>query len=225
MSRTAQPRPRRTHRARQRRPTFAKRLRRSALAAFFDPALDRDRDLPHPPVDPGPPFAAAPQRRAGLSDAGKEAAHRSGEHNREPERNKETAEKGERGRRRPELRPSTTAAPLSHRKWDCLTLPELSERRAPRLAIAAHFTLRQSSAYEPISKAAYGIRGNLTVPGEGRPAGSGRPSPFRPQNAVRNEREDRRRVDTRARSGSLEPRAGDVRRVRLLGAGGESRHA
>ena len=109
-----------------------KASRRLALAAFFDPALDRDRDLPHPPVDPGPPFAAAPQRRAGLSDAGKEAAHRSGEHNREPERNKETAEKGERGRRRPELRPSTTAAPLSHRKWDYLTVPEVAEERVPQ---------------------------------------------------------------------------------------------
>jgi hypothetical protein len=131
MSRTAQPRQRRTHRARRRRPTFAKRPRRLAPAAFFDPALDRDRDLPHPPVDAAPLFAAAPQRRAGLLDAGKEAAHRSGEHNREPERNIETAENEERGRRRPELRPSTTAAPLSHRKWDCLTVPEVAERACP----------------------------------------------------------------------------------------------
>src|SRR5437899_1980841 len=89
MSRTAQPRPRRTHRARQRRPTFSKRLERSALAAFFDPTFDRDRDLPYPPVDAAPPLAAAPEGGTEFSDAGEEAAHRSGEHNREAERNQE----------------------------------------------------------------------------------------------------------------------------------------
>ena len=135
-----------------------KASRRSALAAFFDPALDRDRDLLHPPVDSGPPFAAAPQRRAGLSDAGKEAAHRSGEHNREPERNKEPAGKesgaaagrscGPRPRPPRSVTVSGTASPC---------------QRSPKSVSPSwrsrYFTSRQSSAYEPLSNAAYGVRG------------------------------------------------------------------
>src|SRR5437868_11663917 len=60
--------------------------RRSGLAALLDPALDRNRNLLHPPVDAAAPFAAALKTRAGFSKTRNEAAHPSDEHNRELER-------------------------------------------------------------------------------------------------------------------------------------------
>src|SRR5207248_48699 len=146
-----------------------------------------------------------------------------GEHNREPARNQGSRREGERGPRRPELRPSTTAAPLSHRTWDCLTVPEVAEGRVPQLAIAALYVATIERLRTDIESR---LRCTAGPDGSGRGASGGvwASLTFRPPNAVRNEREDRRRVDTRARSGALEPRAGDVRRVRLLGAGGKSRH-